>query len=697
MITRELLSFGLGILALLILALLAARHATKHRILALVVPASLASMLWCYANVGPLPDVVPQAAAILVTELLRDAAWLLVLVQTLNIKAEARLKIYTLAFTPLAVTAAYLGFHLLASSDAANLPVFSTTILWLMIAIYTGGVIASEQAYRNTLMEQLHSMRFLYIGIGSMFTYDLCLYAHAVLFDRIHEELWAARGAITAVVACLVCITTTRQEAKQPRFQMSRELVFYSSSLVIAGVLLMLIALGGHYVGNLGGSWGGFVQLLMLFIAVVVVAVLASSPRTRAHLKVLLNKHLFTLNYDYREEWLRLIKTLTSTGIQNIQTLSLRAISQIFNADGSALWLNYDDKIFIHTANINMPQVARREIPMGSSLHTYLLTRRIIVIDEYRQHPNRYPGLELPEWFLQDDFWLILPLMLNDDLMGFMLLKTPKVSRKLSWEDFDLLKTAGLQIASFLAVEQSSKALSEAKQFDAYSRFTAFIMHDLKNLIAQQSLVVRNAAKHKDNPAFVEDAIETIDNSVLRMSRLLDQLNQGKQDQQVSEVHLPNLLRETVEKCSHREPRPSLHLLTQEDVVVTSSPERLSMIFGHVIRNAQEATDKNGFIDVTLSTRDDEFAVIEVEDNGSGMTQEFIRERLFRPFDTTKSSKGMGIGAVQTREFIRQAGGDIDVISEVGVGTTFIITLPLSTVQSDAPATEESQRIPRSA
>ena len=54
-------------------------------------------------------------------------------------------------------------------------------------------------------------------------------------------------------------------------------------------------------------------------------------------------------------------------------------------------------------------------------------------------------------------------------------------------------------------------------------------MHDLKNLIAQQSLVVRNAAKHKDNPEFIDDAIATVDNSVNRMNRILDQLRRGDQ------------------------------------------------------------------------------------------------------------------------------------------------------------------------
>jgi len=77
--------------------------------------------------------------------------------------------------------------------------------------------------------------------------------------------------------------------------------------------------------------------------------------------------------------------------------------------------------------------------------------------------------------------------------------------------------------------------------------------------------------------------------------------------------------------------------------------------------------------------------VIEVSDNGCGMDEQFVRERLFRPFDTTKGSKGMGIGAYQTREFVRASGGDVQVHSQPGTGTRFIIRLPLAGASANMP------------
>jgi len=71
-------------------------------------------------------------------------------------------------------------------------------------------------------------------------------------------------------------------------------------------------------------------------------------------------------------------------------------------------------------------------------------------------------------------------------------------------------------------------------------------------------------------------------------------------------------------------------------------------------------------------------AVLTVSDTGSGMSPQFLKERLFRPFDTTKGSKGMGIGAYQVREYVRSLGGRVDVASEPGQGTRMTLRLPLA-------------------
>ncbi|VAX02927.1 Two-component system sensor histidine kinase, partial [hydrothermal vent metagenome] len=182
---------------------------------------------------------------------------------------------------------------------------------------------------------------------------------------------------------------------------------------------------------------------------------------------------------------------------------------------------------------------------------------------------------------------------------------------------------------------------------------------------------------HRDNPSFVEDAFATVDNSVQKMNRLLAQLRKGRMaSQSQKSVDLGRMLEEVVAAHAGQSPVPCLSLC-HESLAVIADSDRLTAVIGHLVQNAQDATDDEGGIQVRL-WREGETAVMEIEDDGCGMDASFIRERLFRPFDTTKGNAGMGIGVYESREFIHALGGRLDVRSELGIGTTFRIALELA-------------------
>jgi putative PEP-CTERM system histidine kinase len=200
-------------------------------------------------------------------------------------------------------------------------------------------------------------------------------------------------------------------------------------------------------------------------------------------------------------------------------------------------------------------------------------------------------------------------------------------------------------------------------------------MHDLNNLIAQQSLIVSNSSKHKRNPDFVDDAMSTIAGSVDRMKRIMDQLKRGEAERSPKLTELKFVVSAASDRCAGRLPVPSL-VFNDNKTSLEVDAEQFMMTITHLIRNAQDATPDDGNIVVTTACGNGH-ASITVADNGSGMTEEFIRERLFRPFDSTKGSQGMGIGAYQVREFARKRKGDLNVSSEAGKGTTVTLTIPL--------------------
>jgi putative PEP-CTERM system histidine kinase len=430
-------------------------------------------------------------------------------------------------------------------------------------------------------------------------------------------------------------------------------------------------------------------------------ALLVASGSSRRRLRVFLNKHFYRNKYDYRIEWLRFIQTLSAPeeGIDTRDN-AMRAIAQIINSPGGVLFLrNEESGEFKAVASWPPGDFTESNryplLPATEELVSFLQRFQwVIDLEEMRITPDAYQNIALPA-FLHETrrYRLVVPLAHGDSLIGFGLLASPPPPFNPNYEDRDLLKTVGRHVAVHLAQFEADKRLSESRQFEAYHRLTAFVMHDLKNLAAQLALIVSNAEKHKRNPEFVDDAISTIANSTGRMQRLIEQLQRRETQSLKRHVPLAEIARQASVRCQGREPLPVCEAMPDE-IWVEADPERLTMIVEHVIRNAQDATPVSGSVristgyegaaaegDIADTTRlRVPTAVLTVTDTGGGMSREFIQERLFKPFDTTKGSKGMGIGAYQVREYVQSLGGRVEVRSQEGAGTRFNLRLPLSTV-----------------
>jgi putative PEP-CTERM system histidine kinase len=300
----------------------------------------------------------------------------------------------------------------------------------------------------------------------------------------------------------------------------------------------------------------------------------------------------------------------------------------------------------------------------------------IVNLNEFAERPEFYNALVVPNWVTQAKrAWLIVPLLHHEWLLGFLVLGQPRAAREFNWEDYDLLKTMGRQVASYLAEHQAARALADARQFEQFNKRFAFVIHDIKNLASQLSLITANAEKFKGNPAFVDDTVVTVRETVDKMNRLMTRIHEGgKQAKASAAFEIEEVLRHTVEKTVPR--NRHLNFETRaKGMLLVADEDRFAAVLSHLIDNAIDATPRNdGKVDVRLIAQGDE-AIIEVEDNGRGMEAEFIRNELFKPFRSTKS-KGYGIGAYESREFVRELGGNLDVVSAPGKGTTVRIRLP---------------------
>ncbi len=686
MITLAAVGFGLATLLFAVLAVLLLTQWRGRAKGGYLLAAATISALWAGLNAVQIIEPVLPSLLLSAAEALRSFAWLFFLLAILDPVAERSpsyrrallggrmlllLLVAVVLLTPGGIGP--LGEQVVPTNAGSDLGLVSE----LLLAI--AGMALVEQVLRNTPAERRWTIKFLCIGLGAIFVFDFYLYTDALLFRRIDREIWLARGVVNAMIVPLIAVAAARNPDWSLPLAVSRRAVLHTTAFFSAGVYMLLMALAGYYIKVYGGEWGTVLQTAFLFGAGVVLIALLFSGQLRARVKVLINKHFFSYRYDYREEWLRLIDILT--GRHSDQPLYERvifAIGEIVDSRGGLLWLCDEQGTCRPVARFNHPEVALPNQSAGEPLVNFMEERRWVVnIEEYEGNPGLYGSLTLPSWLAQvEDPWLIVPLMHDDRLRGFVVLIQSRAPQTLNWENMDLLKTAGLQAASYLALNQAAESLAEARQFEGFNRLSAFVMHDLKNLIAQLSLVATNAQRHKHNPEFVEDAIRTIENSVAKMNRLMAQLRTAIAPPSAEAVDLGSLVAGVVSAHQRQQPAPRFGNRAGA-LQVRADPDRLSAILGHVVQNAQDATPPAGEIEVTLR-RGDGQAIVTVRDTGTGMDQAFVRERLFRPFDSTKGLTGMGIGAYECREFVKSLGGWVEVESMPGRGTSFIIGLPLA-------------------
>lgn len=651
----------------------------------LLVVASVLTSLWAGLAAYQTSQHVILDLPFVIVELLRDCTWIGFLVFILKQKEIApRLQRNFEIF--LSVIAVIIAVNIVIGAFSQT----STRILYFrdsfeltvvsLLLVTICGVVFIEQLLRNTTHGERWSLKYLCIGVGGIFAYDIYLYSDALLFNKVDEVVWLARGYVNTMVVPLIAVAAARNPQWSLDVFVSRRVVFHSATVIITGAYLLIIAAGGYYIRRFGGTWGGVAQLCFLFAAIVLLALFFLSGQIRGKVRIFVNKHFFSYRYDYRDEWLKFIDTLSGEKLDtHLRIRVISAIADEVDSPGGLLWLK-DNGTFRLSANWNLKLDNDSSIYDNSidSLVNFLNAEKQVVDIDDDFTDGKVGQLRLPSWINSIcDAWLFVPLLQRDDLYGFILLTRPRAEMKINWENRDLLITTGRQATNHLALLDASERLMEARQFEAFNRLSAYVVHDLKNVVAQLSLLLRNAEKHRDNPEFVGDAFKTVENAVSKMNKMLSQLRKKDVNGDAHErIELNRLVKKAIEHRStdnlvpkYEEKNGRLYVLADAD--------RLTSVMEHLIQNAQEATELDGFVRVELLQEDDN-AVIRIIDSGIGMDSEFIQNRLFKPFDTTKGNAGMGIGVYESREIVRSFGGTMRVNSTVGRGTAITITLPVN-------------------
>ncbi|WP_066827749.1 XrtA/PEP-CTERM system histidine kinase PrsK [Sphingomonas mali] len=624
--------------------------------------------LWALAVAGiGNPDLTARVA-----ESLRNIAWLAFMMALLRRDDSAgRDRAVTMIYGVVVLVAlAGIVLSVIQASVSADLVKgFAAVRILLRMMVALGALVLVHHLYSVAAPGARGGIRLAVAALAIMWTSDLVLYTTAYLSGDGSPELIAIRGLVMIAIVPLLAIAVHRNG--DWTLKLSRTVTWQSLSLVALMAYAVVTVLAISAIDNFGGSYARLAQTAFVFGSAAALLTLLSSPTIKAWLRVMVAKHLFNHRYDYRAEWSRFTDTLGAPG-EGAAPLEERIVKAVADVTDSAagLLLVADDGVFGLSATWNWLGTVPVAIAAETLAQSMAGNSRIIELDAVRA--GDAPPAELaavPQWMLDEpSAWAIVPLVHLNQLIGAILLARPPIDRSLDWEDFDLLRIAGRQVASYLAEARAHEALADARRFDEFNRRFAFIMHDVKNLVSQLTLVARNAERHADNPDFRADMIATLKDSVGRMNDLLARLSQHNSARVEEPVAVE--LMPIVERVTRR--RGASHPIAvtgMRDAVAVADPARLEQALGHLIQNAIEASAPGEPVGVVVGR-----ATIEVIDAGPGMSASFIRDRLFKPFASTKSG-GFGIGAFEARQVIVAMGGKLDVISREGEGTRFTIVL----------------------
>ncbi|AQR75179.1 XrtA/PEP-CTERM system histidine kinase PrsK [Sphingomonas sp. LM7] len=609
-----------------------------------------------------------------VFETLRNLAWLGFMVTLHRRDANDRppLALGTVYGVVALVSLAALVLHITASvgaPDAAE-PIESAVLLLRMLAAVAALV----------LMQALHSalnpaagggLRWIVTALAGLWIAEFALYCTEYLGAQPHLPSIAARGV--AMIAVALAMVTALQRKGELNVQVSRAVAYQSLSLVAIGAYFALLALATSAIATIGGDNARVFQTAFVLGSTAAILTLVSNGWLRAWAKVKLAKHFFRHRYDYRAEWMRFTETLGAPdGATPLDERIVKAIADLTESPAGLL-LVPDGAGLEAGASWNWDR-SRLPIASESLLAEHLAaTGRIIELDGVRKDSGCADAAPVPRWMLDTaDAWVLVPLPHMGSLAGAILLARPLLDRALDWEDFDLLKVAGRQVASYLAEARAQEALAEAQRFDEFNRRFAFILHDIKNLVSQLTLTARNAERHADKPEFRADMIATLQDSAERMNALLARLSQHHRGR--SEAPQALEVRHVIQRVTTARTRQhAISITGASNAIAHADPAGLEQLLGHLVQNAIDASATDAPIAIAIGA-DGLQVTIDVVDQGCGMSPAFVREKLFKPFVSSKPG-GFGIGAFEARELAAAMDGRIELTSREGQGTRFRVIL----------------------
>ena len=607
-------------------------------------------------------------------DFLGRSRWLVIgafLIPVLSLSALYRSFFYVIAYD--APIGAW-GLRLNEPAIILNILILVSTVLILMNI---------ERTFRSAVGTMRWRIKFLVLGLGVIFGARIYTRSQALLFSDYSPSQLTVESTALLVGCVLIAVAYVRTGFNEIDVYPSRAVLHTSVTVLLTGAYLFVVGILAQVVARFGGTAGFPIAAFVVLLGVATLAILLLSERARQSLQLFISRHFKRPQHDFRQIWARFTGSLAVALDETaLGTIAARMISETFGALSVSTWL-FDEqgKRLIRVGSTSDAEQARDDFTSsiaGEELNSDELIKLSRPFDLGRAKENWARDLmeKSNGQFRSGGSPICVPLIGGEHWLGAIVLADRVRGLRYSAEEMDLLKCIGEQVAASLVKLRLTEEIMERKELEVFQTMSAFLIHDLKNAASTLGLMLGNLPTHFDNPAFRQDAFRGIGSAASRINDLINRMNALRHELRLEPAEL-DLNVVVTEALANLNGTLDTNLVTKFDQIpkISADPQQLQSVFTNLLLNARDAVGMNGRITVQTA-RQGEWIALSVSDNGCGMTEQFIKNSLFRPFRSTKK-KGLGIGMFQSKTIVEAHHGKIHVESELGVGTTFRVMLPL--------------------
>lgn len=563
-------------------------------------------------------------------------------------------------------------------------PLGKVYLMYLVVAMIAT-LMNLESMLRSASSSGQRRLQPLFLSILAAVLAELLVVSAGLLHGGLQVSWMVSAAPVLFVSGAAAAFALARRRLSDMNVPVARPVIYYSSvSLTLAGLFLLSMAVLSRLLPAFSEPSKEAITVAFLVFVAGGALVLMLSPATSRRIRRFVDRNFYANRYDYRREWERVSQELQPAArpeeiARQIETL----VRGVFDAEQIALHVR--DERTGPLRRLAGTDGVPAELPADHALVRYLAERQIPVVfhdleDDLDLIPlvvESRPTLEAMHAVL------CAPLLVGGDLVGLLWLSRKRADDDYTIEDVEFLAAMSRQLAAALWFARLAEQLAESRQLESLNRLSSFVLHDIKNQVSGLSLVVENARRHLGNPEFERDAMAVVERTVASLRELMNQVSGVARSPVISPepARLRELVDESLEASGLRSATPGGPRVTvrvHDPGEVTLDRRLMGRVLVNLLVNAREALGVDGSIDVDAGVEGGaagEHVVLSVSDNGRGMSEEFLRTRLFRPFSTTKPN-GLGVGLAQCRAIVEAHGGRIEVRSRRGEGTTFTVRVP---------------------